>query len=245
LHKIVIAQWLKEVMSADYGDAVVDIVPNSVDRSLFFAPVRQKQVVPTVGFLYATLPFKGVDVLLGALRLVRDRLPELRILSFGGVRPIPALAIPEGTEFTLSPPQDQIRNLYSQCDVWITASRSEGFNLPALEAMACRTPVVATRTGWPEEAVKTGDNGVLVDIDDVSGVARGVEWVLSRSETEWRDLSSNAYVTSTAGSWHESAKLFEKALEHACYRSARGEIAGKCAAHEVRDVTSVELKKRQ
>jgi hypothetical protein len=31
-----------------------------------------------------------------------------------------------------------------KCDAWMTCSRSEGFNLPALEAMACRTPVVLT-----------------------------------------------------------------------------------------------------
>src|SRR5262249_5082056 len=116
-----------------------------------------------------------------------------------------------------------------QCDVWITASRTEGFNLPAMEAMACRTPIVSTRAGWPEEAVKTGVNGVLVDVDDLTGFAQGIEWVLSRTDEEWRGLSENAYATATSGSWEASAKMFEEALEHACRRSARGEIAGKCA----------------
>lgn len=228
LHKIVIARWLKQVMSTQYADDIVDIVPNSIDRTQFFAPVRGKQSVPTVGFLYSTIPFKGLDVSLGAHRILRERFPDLRTISFGSERPTPEFPLPEGTEFFFSPPQDQIRNLYARCDVWITASRSEGFNLPAIEAMACRTPVVATRTGWPEEAVETGRNGVLVDIDDPAGLARAVEWVLSRSDQDWRSLSSNAHATVAAGSWEESAEMFERALEHACRRSARGEIAGQC-----------------
>ncbi len=128
-----------------------------------------------------------------------------------------------------SPPQDEIRQLYARCDAWITSSRSEGFNLPALEAMACRTPVVSTRAGWPEEAVKTGWNGVLVDIEDVQGIAQGVEWVLSLEDQAWRTVSANAYATAAAGSWQQSAELFEQALKHACHRAALGEIAGACA----------------
>lgn len=229
LHKIVVARWLKEVMRTEYGDTHVDLVPNSIDRAQFFSPVRGRQAVPTIGLLYSTVPFKGLDVALGALRTMRERVSNLRVVSFGARRPSPDLRLPANTEFFLLPAKDQIRHLYARCDVWITASRSEGFNLPAMEAMACRTPVVTTRTGWPEEAVATGRNGVLVDIDDVGGLARGMEWVLSRSEDAWGELSANAFATSSAGSWEDSAKLFEKALIHACQRSTRGEIGGRCA----------------
>ncbi len=229
-HKIVIARWLKRVMSEQYGDSTVDVVPNSVDRTQFFAPVRGKQLRPSVGFLYSKVNFKGLDLTLAALRIVRERIPDLRMISFGSERPSPDLALPKGTEFFHLPPQDELRNLYARCDVWLTASRSEGFNLPALEAMACRTPVVSTRAGWPEEAVKSCWNGVLVDVDDVRGLAQGVEWLLSRSEEEWANLSANAYATAAAGSWQDSAKLFEEALEHACMRSALGEIAGRCTS---------------
>jgi glycosyltransferase involved in cell wall biosynthesis len=229
LHKIVIAPWLQRVMREEYSDKTVDVVPNSVDRKQFFAPARGKQVVPTVGFLYAATQFKGLDITLAALRIVRESIPELRMVSFGGYPRNSEWPLPDGAEFFLAPPQDEIRDLYARCDVWITASRSEGFNLPALEAMACRTPVISTRTGWPEDAIETGRNGVLVDIDDVPGLARGIEWVLSRSEGDWRTLSANAYATASSGSWEESAKLFEKALEHACRRAARGEVGGQCS----------------
>jgi glycosyltransferase involved in cell wall biosynthesis len=220
MHKIVIAGWLKDVMAAEYGDRTVDLVPNSVDRSQFFAPPRARQARPTVGFLYSAAPFKGLDITLAAMDLLAQRLPELHVISFGLRDPSRSLPLPRGAEFHRSPPQDRIRELYSRCDAWITASRSEGFNLPALEAMACRTPIVATRAGWPAEAVRTGSNGVLVDVDDVAGIASGAEWVLSRSPGEWRALSDGAYATSQVGSWEESAVAFEAALKRACGRLA-------------------------
>jgi len=229
LHKIVVARWLQQVMRTRYGDEMVDFVPNSVDRSQFFSADRSKQSTPTVGVLYSAVPSKGLDTALSALQITREKFPDLRLLSFGSQQPNNKFALPKGTEFFFCPPQDQIRNLYSECDLWITASRSEGFNLPAMEAMACRTPVVSTRTGWPAEAVKTGINGVLVDVEDQVGIATGIEWVLSQNEKGWRRLSSNAYATVASSSWKESAEMFEKALKKACRRSARGEIAGRGA----------------
>jgi glycosyltransferase involved in cell wall biosynthesis len=225
--KIVVAPWLRRIMSEQYGDDTVDVVPNSVDRTQFFAPVRGKQHAPTVGFLYASASFKGLDMTLAALQIVRKRIPNLRMVAFGSERPNRRLPLPAGTEFYRSPPQDEIRNLYARCDAWITASRSEGFNLPALEAMACRTPVISTRTGWPEDAIVTDWNGVLVDINDVAGLAQGIEWVLSRSDEEWKTLSANAFATASAGSWEKSVKMFEQSLEHAWSKSVQGEPSSK------------------
>jgi glycosyltransferase involved in cell wall biosynthesis len=224
MHKIVVARWLEDLMKTEYDDRVVDLVPNSVDRSQFFAPVRGKQPSPTVGFLYSTASIKGVDVCLAALRLVRDRIRGLRVISFGTHRAIPELPLPDGAEFFFLPAQNAIRHLYARCDVWVTASRTEGFNLTAMEAMACRTPIVASKTGWPEEAIMTRKNGVLVDVEDVDNLAGGIEWVLSRSDREWAELSANAYATVSDVSWEKSALLFQNALEHACRRYTSGEL---------------------
>jgi glycosyltransferase involved in cell wall biosynthesis len=232
MHKIVIARWLKDVMKTEYSDDVVDLVPNSVDRRQFFSEVRGKQAVPTVGFLYAAGGPKGLDVTLEAIREIRKAIPKLRIISFGSVHPEPAFPLPQGTEFSFSPPQDEIRSLYSQCDVWITASRTEGFNLPALEAMACRTSVASTRAGWPAEAIETRKNGVLVDVDDTKGLQEGVLGILSLPDDEWRALSRRAYETSEVGSWEESSRRFEEALLHACRRAKKGEISGACGCGE-------------
>ena len=47
-------------------------------------------------------------------------------------------------------------------DVYALTSTTEGFSLTTVQAMACATPVVATRCGGPEEIVDDGETGILV-----------------------------------------------------------------------------------
>lgn len=218
LHKIVVAKWLADVMSKQYGDDNVDIVPNSVDHKQFYALIRNKQPVPTVGFLFSSTKLKGVDVILQVLDKLRLSIPNLRVISFGMQSPDDDALMVRNIEFYHSPEQISIRNLYAQCDAWITASRSEGFNLPAMEAMACRTPVVATRTGWPEEAVVNGKNGFLTEIDDVAALTSAVSQILLASNEEWMAMSQSAFETVQGCSWSNSVDLFESALHNAIKR---------------------------
>jgi len=224
LHKIVVAQWLGRVMLEQYDDSVVDVVPNSVDHTQFFAAPRGKQPAPTVGLLYSTVEFKGMDVAFRALEIVARKRPDLRVVSFGS-EPLQANLVPPGHfEFYHTPRQHELRDLYARVDVWLTASRSEGFNLPAMEAMACRTPVVATRTGWPDEAIIPGVNGFLAGIDDAESLASAVEQILDSNDTNWKQLSASAYATVIDSSWENSTTMFEHALAHALERTARGEF---------------------
>lgn len=225
-HKIVIAAWLRDVMQNQYGDPVVDLVPNSVNHMQFFSAKRHKQSVPTIGFVYSAAPFKDIRTAYAAIALVRTELPELRVISFGANPPQPHVPLPPGTEFTLSPPQEKIRDFYSQCDVWLASSKQEGFFLPAMEAMACRTPVVSTKTGWPAEAIQDGENGFLVDAGDAAAMAFAAKKILSLSDEKWQTMSRCAYATASKGSWEESSQMFELALHHAIERASRGEIAG-------------------
>ena len=85
---------------------------------------------------------------------------------------------------------------------------------------------MSTRTGWPAEAIKSGQNGILVDVGDDLVLANGVEWILSLHNNDWTNLSLRTFETASSGSWDESVHLFENALKHACHRSAIGEIGG-------------------
>jgi len=219
LHKIVVANWLKDVMENQYRDPVVDLVPNAVNHEHFFASPRGKQSRPTIGFLYNATYFKGLDVTLAAVRELKRRIPDLRAICFGEWPPSANSPLEDWIEFELAPHQNRIREIYSRCDVWLTASRSEGFNLPAMEAMACRAPIVSTRTGWPAEAIVNNGNGVLVEVDDINGLVDGAIWILERSDREWRVLSDSAFKTVATTSWESSALLFETALNHACGRA--------------------------
>lgn len=228
LHKIVIARWLQEIMHQEYGDHRVDLVPNGVDHDQFNAPPRGRQARPTIGFLHHENFLKGMDVALAVLASLKARIPDLHVICFGSQKPSGTHPLPVWVEFIHSPAQTAIKDIYARCDVWLTASRSEGFNLPAMEAMACRTPVVSTRTGWPAEAIIDGWNGMLAEVDDVSGLVHGLETILSLPDSNWRQVSEQAFQTVADSSWECSVKNFEIALANACRRASFGEIAGAC-----------------
>ena len=219
LQKVVIARWLADVMARDYGDLSAVLVSNSVDHAQFFAPPRQRQLVPTVGLLYSGADWKRFDLSMAALQNIRVRLPGLRVVSFGSERP--KRALPDFVSFTFEPPQDMLRDFYAACDIWLTASTSEGFNLPAMEAMACRTPVVSTRTGWPAEAIVDGANGYCVEVDDALALEQAVERVLTLPPADWLRMSEGAFETVRESTWERSARQFEQVLVEAAARNTR------------------------
>jgi glycosyltransferase involved in cell wall biosynthesis len=212
MHKIVVAQWLKDVMRTQYGDEAADVVPNSVDRSQFFAAARGKQGTPTVGMLYSTTHWKGVDVSLAALKRVKKQMENLRVVAFGSERVSPRLPLPDWVEFHYRPHQNELRSLYSRCDVWLCGSRQEGFHLPPMEAMACRCPVVSTRVGGPLDIVEEGINGCLVDVEDSGSLAERLVGVLRLNEVEWQRMSEAALATAARYTWDHAATLLESAL---------------------------------
>ena len=91
--------------------------------------------------------------------------------------------------------------------------------MPAMEAMACRTPIVSTKAGWPMEAIHSYENGVLTEVDDINALVKGAEWVLSLNDSDWKKLSLNAYETLAESSWEHSTMFFEQALHHAIDKS--------------------------
>lgn len=212
LPKITIAGWLAETMRDTYGDSDVTVVPNSVDHSLFHAPPRARQTVPTVGLMYSTKRFKGLDTTLAAIRLARERHPGLKVVAFGNEAPVRTLALPEGSLYIRNPPQSQLREIYAMCDVFAVGSRSEGFGLPILEAMACRCPVVATRTGCAPDVIEDGVNGFVVDVGDAAAMGARLADMLDLDAARWQAMSEAALERVFSYTWDEATRLFERAL---------------------------------
>jgi glycosyltransferase involved in cell wall biosynthesis len=219
LRKIVISKWLEDLAREKFGDDTVWRVPNSVDMKLFNAPPRGRQKQPTIGLLYNNLWIKGCDVSIKALEIVRRKFPDLRIVSFGEKQIDPEMPLPEGSNYVVHPQQQNIKEVYNQCDVWLCGSRTEGFHLPPLEAMACRCPVVSTRVGGPLDTIDEGKNGHVVDVEDAAGLADRVIRMLSLSDFQWREMSDAAYATACRYTWQDAAALMEKALQAAVGKS--------------------------
>ncbi len=223
MHKIVVSSWLQEVARSEFGDSRVSVVPNSVDLNQFNAPPRSKRSLPTVGMLYSVEGHRGCDISLKAYALAAQARPKLQLLAFGQSPPTPALPLPDGAQFTHRPSPTDLARLYASCDVWLFGSRQEGFGLPILEAMACRTPVIATPAGAAPELLKPG-GGVLVRPEDPVDMSRGIVNVCDASDAEWTAMSERAYATACSYSWDDATDGFLAALDLAIERHKRGEF---------------------
>lgn len=213
MHRVAVSNWIANTVMADTGGEVA-VVLNAVDTGVFTAPPRGKQPRPSVGLLYAQPRFKGCDVALDAFRRARREVPELHLVCFGAEAPDREVALPERAKFTFRPPQPQIAELYASCDAWLFASRCEGFGLPILEAMACRTPVIATPAGAAPELVPSG-GGLMVRMEDPEDMARAIIEVARMPEAEWRRRSDAAWVRAQQCSWDEATARFEAELQRA------------------------------
>ena len=112
-------------------------------------------------------------------------------------------------------PEAELTALQRAADVCCVPSLAEGFGLPALEAMACRTPLVATRYGGTPDLVTPGESGYLVDVDDAETLAMRALDVLSMREREWSRMSEAAHRAAHSHTWADASCAFESGLRRA------------------------------
>lgn len=106
----------------------------------------------------------------------------------------------------------ELRLLYSGARVLVLPSLYEGFGLPPLEAMACGTPVVASRTSSIPEVV--GDAGLLVSPRDEGAMARAIRAAVLRDDLR-RRLRARGLARARLFDWNETARLTASALINA------------------------------
>jgi glycosyltransferase involved in cell wall biosynthesis len=187
-HVITASRAGREAIAQDFHvpDERISIVPNGLDTAFFRNPGRWRRRADTLLFVGNT-----DDVKKGAVHLLHAllRLPErVRLRIVDEPYPIKAL-IPLEVEklgltgrvtFTGKLSAAQLLEEYCRCTILVQPSLYEGFGLPAAEAAACTTPVVATEVGAVSEVV-TPDTGVLVPPADAQAMAAAISTLLADS----------------------------------------------------------------
>jgi glycosyltransferase involved in cell wall biosynthesis len=158
------------------------IVPVGVDHTRF-RPLPHVAKVP--GRLMTTasadVPMKGLVPLLEAVAKVRTE-REAELVVIGKPRAesrvqetIERLGLEDAVQFVSGVSDERIVELYAEAEVAVVPSLYEGFSLPAVEAMACGVPLVATTGGaLPEVAGEHGDTALLVPPGDVGALAAAI-----------------------------------------------------------------------
>jgi len=154
---------------------------------------------------------KGPDIFVEVLRALKGRIPELYILLCGPARGYVKRGLTEaGIPFhhAFAKRYEEIPAFYHALDVCLVTSRQEGGPKAVFESMASGIPLVTTRVGQAMDIVRDGENGLMVNVEDVDGLAHAVERVYGMGSAEKQILLQKGRVTAEANSWTAQGDLW-------------------------------------
>lgn len=170
-------------ISGDFGVPLdrLRVVPLGVDHEVFRPLDKPRVPERIVAMASADTPMKGVGTLLEAIAKLRtERDVELVLVANptpGGrtERLIDELSINGAVRIVHGLGDTELAELVASAELACVPSLYEGFSLPAVEALACGTPLVASRAGAiPEVVGADGEAAALVEPADSEALARAL-----------------------------------------------------------------------
>ena len=216
----------------------VSVIPAGVDTDIFYPVPKLKARVglglpdkETVMYAGRVEPIKGLDILLDSFKILNEtRDVHLVVVggSLSGDRELDALrqrskqlGILEKITFTGSVNQSELGRYYSAADVFVLPSHYESFGLVALEAMACGTPVVASRVGGIPSFVDDGETGYLITWRSAEPFADRIEMLLENLDLR-NFMSERARVKANSMNWSTVAA---EVADYYCKLARSSELA--------------------
>ena len=239
-HVLTVSAQSAADITADFGvdPARMTIVPVGVDVDTF-APIGERPADPGTGSIRAPrpvakvpgrlvavasadVPLKGLGVLIKAVRLLPpDAWFDLQVIG----RPtrqtrtqLAAAGLSDRVCFRSGLTDAQLAELIGSADVHVVPSLYEGFSLPAVEAMACGTAVVASRVGALPDLL-AGGAGVLVEPGDPAALADALREVLRDDDLRVRAAAIGRQRAVATYSWRavaeQTAQLYRRVVADA------------------------------
>jgi len=207
-HLVFVSEPLRRasMKSIWFREDLTSVIPNGVDSTLFaptqdaalrteFGAAADDFLIGCVGRLH---PVKGLETFIEAAALLKATDVGYRFVIVGDgdegyTRELAALRDRLGLthDLTFAGFRSDIYRAMAALDVYALTSRSEGFSLSTIEAMASGVPVVATRCGGPEQILEDDLTGLLVENGSATAIAAAIAG-LRLDPVERRRLADNA-----------------------------------------------------
>jgi glycosyltransferase involved in cell wall biosynthesis len=160
-------------------------------------------------FIGTVEPRKNLPNLFRAYDILREKYPDIPRLVLGGQ---PGWRVERATEnldesvvtWIKGVPAEHLPALYAGAMMLVLPSFHEGFGMPAVEAMACGTPVVVTNRGSVPEVV--GNAGIFIEPDSVESIVSGIEKLLNDS-TLRDELRQKGLERANEFTWQRTAEI--------------------------------------
>jgi len=157
-------------------------------------------------FVSMNFELKGLDALMAALSMTKARHPSARlkllVVGKGNHRKYGALArklgIEENVIFT-GVQTSGMEKIYCASDIFVMLSRFDTFGMAVLEAMSASVPVIVSHNVGAKDLVTDGQNGFVVDHEDVDTIAAKIAYMLD--EEKRRAMAEDAYRVAVTHDW--------------------------------------------
>jgi glycosyltransferase involved in cell wall biosynthesis len=190
----------------------VSIVYNAVDHTKYKPLGEARSKEPLIGYVGRIKRYKRVDVLLRALKIVCEKVPDVRLRIAGSGDHLDALkdlagslGLEDRVDFMGFVTEGEKIEMLRQVQVIANPSSKEGWGVTVIEANACGTPVVASNVQGLRDAVVDGETGLLVPYGDVEALAASLTDILL-DDARRESLARNAQEWAAKFSWDASAK---------------------------------------
>jgi glycosyltransferase involved in cell wall biosynthesis len=188
LKRIVCCKHMQDLLLEKFGSDS-ELIYIGLDRDRFNNKGKKYNNPRHILFNDHSLPNKNVEGSIYTCRKLKEEYPELKFNSFGVNK---YHEIPDFIEFTENPDDEEITRLYSESDIFIFASKYEGFGSPPSEAMACECAVVANAIAAIPEYSTDRITAIHADPEDKDGLYKGVKYLLEKPQ-EIQKISEAAY----------------------------------------------------
>ncbi|SHJ92827.1 Glycosyltransferase involved in cell wall bisynthesis [Anaerobranca californiensis DSM 14826] len=206
---VVPSDYFKEIVSKKFNvseEKIIVFPSGGIDCTIFFPDKGEKNENYVLGFVSRIEKGKGWDIFIDIIQKFNYKYPHISIegIIIGDgkdgnkcLQKIDNLNLTSKIKFLGGLPPKKLKEYYNKFDILIFPTRlEESLGLVGLEAMACKTPVIASNIGGIRTYIKDNVNGFLVDVDDIDGFIETIYKYLNLTEKEKEKICDNAYQTS-------------------------------------------------
>jgi len=200
------------------------VIPIGVDARIFRPLVTKKRGdIFFLSVLDEYHEFKGLDTLLGAIRIAKREFPDLKLIVGGEgalkeyyMNVSRSIGLGGNVDFVGLVPQEKLAEYYNSCNLFVLPSTDptrETFGIVLLEAMACGKPVVATQIAGVAEDIKGNNAGLVVGPGDKYGLAEAMLRILTNQELAAKMGSLGRRLVEKKYNWRKVAEQTSKLYE--------------------------------
>jgi glycosyltransferase involved in cell wall biosynthesis len=208
LQKIVIARWLQEI-AHNLGQEAT-FIPNGLDSGVFsLERPPEDRDANAVAMLYHREAWKGSHDGIKALSMVRELVPNLRVTLFG-VPPRPP-HLPHWFEYRRCASQALLQQIYNDAAIFVAPSLTEGWGLPATEAMMCGAALAATDIGGHREFALHRETALLSSPGNIDQLTENILLLIREPAVRLR-IAKNGHAFVQQFTWERSVNALEALL---------------------------------